>query len=118
MLYQPIAPGAAPDEHWETFTQAAGKTTFDRVTLLKTATLAMTGDKDFTAEAAVPLTALGLKPQPGLLTKFDFGILTSDDGKQVKQRQYWANSFATGTADEAVEARLEPHLWGHLRFGE
>ena len=27
---------------------------------------------------------------------------------------YWANKMATGTSDEAVEARFEPAFWGTL----
>jgi len=34
----------------------------------------------------------------------------------VKVRAYWSNSGATGTADEAVEARIEPHYWGAVEF--
>jgi hypothetical protein len=48
--------------------------------------------------------------------KMDWGLLASPDGVQVKQRLYWANRLATGTSDEAVEARLEPRLWGYLAF--
>jgi hypothetical protein len=118
VLYQPVAPGAKPEERWETFTAAGGKTAFDRVALLPDVTLAMSGDRDFTVEAAVPLAALGLQVRPGLRLKMDWGVLTTSDGRQVKQRQYWANSTATGTSDEAVEARLEPYLWGHIRFEE
>ena len=118
VLYQPVAPGAKPEERWETFTAAGGKTAFDRVALLPEVTLAMTGDRDFTVEAAVPLAALGFQVRPGLRLKMDWGVLTTSDGRQVKQRQYWAKSTATGTSDEAVEARLEPYLWGHIRFEE
>jgi len=63
------------------------------------------------------LKALGLKPAAGLRLKGDWGILTSTDGHQVKARSYWSNTSATGTADEAVEARLEPQRWGTILFG-
>ena len=53
---------------------------------------------------------------PGLRLKGDWGMLTSSDGHQVKARSYWSNRAATGTADEAVEARLEPHAWGMIEF--
>jgi len=35
----------------------------------------------------------------------------------VKARAYWSNTGATGAADEAVEARLEPQYWGVVEFG-
>jgi hypothetical protein len=116
VLYQPVAPGAAPTERWRTFTTAAGETTFDRVVLVDNAEVAMHGDGDFTVEAAIPLATLGLSPKPGMRLKMDWGLLASPDGVQVKQRLYWANRLATGTSDEAVEARLEPRLWGYLAF--
>ena len=108
VLYQPVAPGAAPADAWSAHTDAGGTTRFDRVVVLdEGVAVAMTGDKDFTVEAAIPLKALSLAPKAGLRLKGDWGILTSDDGRQVKARAYWSNVTATGTADEAVEARLE-----------
>jgi len=117
MLYQPVAAGAPPDEAWSTRTLAGGETRFDRVVELKDGvTVAIDGDRDFTVEAAIPLNALGLAPSPGMKLKGDWGILTSDSGNQVKMRAYWSNIGATGTADEAVEARLEPAYWGIIEF--
>jgi len=116
VLYQPVVPGAPAGEGWKTFTQAGGETAFDRVVLLDDVQLVVAGGGDFTAEAAVPLAALGLQPKPGLLLKMDWGVLTSSDGNQVKRRMYWANESSMGTSDEATEARLEPHRWGYVRF--
>ena len=48
----------------------------------------------------------------------DWGVLTTDDGFITRSRAYWANSMATGVSDEPTEARLQPHLWGHMRFVE
>jgi hypothetical protein len=78
--------------------------------------IAIKGDKDFVVEAAIPLKVLDLKPSVGLRLKGDWGILTSEDGHQVKTRAYWSNLNATGTADEPTEARLEPHRWGTILF--
>ena len=61
-------------------------------------------------EAAIPLIELGLKPAPGAKLKFDWGILTTG-------RNYWANRAAVGVTNEAIEARLNPSLWGTLQFG-
>jgi hypothetical protein len=77
----------------------------------------MTGNQDWTVEAALPLAELGIKIEPGARVRMDWGVLTSPDGNQVKQRMYWANKTATGTSDEAIEARLEPGLWGTLIWG-
>ncbi len=92
-------------------------TKIDRVVELKDGVaVAISGEQDFTVEAAIPLKELGLAPAAGLRLKGDWGILTSADGHQVKARAYWSNSAATGTADEAVEARLEPQRWGIVEF--
>ena len=117
VLYQPLAPKAAPADAWKTFTQAGGETAFARVALLSDVKMAMSEDRDgYTLEASVPLATLGLQPKPGLRLKMDWGVLATSDGNQVKQRAYWANQLATGTSDEAIEARLEPHLWGYVGF--
>jgi hypothetical protein len=108
VLYQSVAPGATAGEKWKTFTQAGGETAFDRVVLLSNANLSVSGGGDFTAEASLP--------KAGQLLKLDWGLLTTSDGNQVKRRMYWANDQSTGTSDEATEARLEPHLWGYVRF--
>ena len=116
VLYQPVAPGAPAAEKWRAVTKAGGETSFDRVALLGKAVLKVAGGGNFTAEASVPLAAIGLQPKTGQLLKMDWGLLTTSDGNQVKRRMYWANDQATGTSDEATEARLEPHLWGYVRF--
>ncbi len=116
VLYQPIAPGADPGEGWSTYTEAAGSTAFDRVVVLEEARMAVSGGDFMVAEVAIPLEALGLRPESGMRLRMDWGFIASDDGFQVRTRQYWSNSLATGTADEAVEARLEPHLWGTVEF--
>ena len=59
---------------------------------------------------------LGIEPEPGLVLKIDAGVLASDNSKETTARTYWANEMAVGTPDEATEARMEPHLWGYLRF--
>jgi len=73
-------------------------------------------DEATTVEAAFPLKTLGLGKALGETLKVDWGILTSNDGVNVKERIYWANATASGTADEATEARLEPYLWGRVAF--
>ncbi len=117
VLYQPVLPGAPAATRWSTRTEAGGETAFDRVAELTDARVALRGQEDFTVEVVVPLTSLGLvPPRGGESLKMDWGLLVSRDGHQVQQRLYWADKTATGTSDEAVEARLNPALWGNLRF--
>ena len=118
VLYQPIASNADSKEAWETQTPAGGTTHFDRVVKLTNAQLEFTPDREqkdrYTFTAVIPLKDLQWKPRDGQLLRCDWGLLTSDDGHTVKRRLYWSNSLATGTTDEAWEARLDPHLWGTL----
>jgi hypothetical protein len=118
VLYQPLVPNADPQAAWETRTDAGGTTRFDRVVRLTGAKLEYAPDRmqsnRYVFTAAIPLTELRWKPRDGQLLRCDWGVLTSDDGHTVKRRLYWSNSLATGTTDEAWEARLEPHLWGTL----
>lgn len=118
VLYQPRVANANPKEAWETRTDAGGTTEFDRVVLLKNAQLEFKPDRQqpdrYSFTAVIPLKEIGWAPRDGQLLRADWGVLTSDDGHSVKRRLYWSNSFATGTTDEAWEARLDPHLWGTL----
>ncbi len=116
VLYQQVADNVKPEEAWRAYTPTGGENKFARVVRLEDANIAISGADGFTVEAAIPLSEIGLKPKAGMRLKLDWGILTSDDGNQVKQRMYWANPTATGTSDESVESRLEPHLWGNLGF--
>lgn len=124
VLYQPVTADASPSEAWETRTEAGGTTKFDRVTLLKSAQVALnTSDPDsenysYDVTVAVPLSAIGLKIEEGMQLKMDWGVLTTETGDAVRRRLYWSNELANGTTDEAIEARLEPQLWGTVRFQE
>src|SRR4029079_15880502 len=91
---------------------------FDEVRLLRNVQMGSVGDDSgYTIEAAVPLVHLGLKPADGLRLKCDWGVLVSDEnGNQVMQRVYWANKSTSIVADAPSEARLQPNLWGHIRF--
>ncbi|MCE9530184.1 MAG: hypothetical protein K8T89_03465 [Planctomycetes bacterium] len=116
VLYQPVAPNATASERWETRTDAGGTTAFDRVVQLADAkiTVRPRDSNGYTVQATVPLRTLGIKATPGTRLAFDWGVQTTDDGRSVKRRMYWSNRLANGTTDEAIESRLEPHLWGTL----
>lgn len=92
--------------------------TFDRVTQLDSVRFVVdNSDDSYVLEAAIPLTALGLKITPNLRLKLDWGILVSGpDGNEVLRREYWANKATQITADAPSEAELHPELWGHVRF--
>lgn len=119
VLYQPVVNKPQAKEMWETRTDAGGTTRFDRVVELTRAKLVHSpaqnsADNHFTFTARIPLAELDWKPEDGQLLRCDWGVLTSDDGHSVKRRIYWSNQLATGTTDEAWEARLDPHLWGTM----
>ncbi|WP_145090559.1 NHL repeat-containing protein [Anatilimnocola aggregata] len=118
VLYQPRLPNADPKEAWATRTDAGGTTQFDRVVRLTNVKLDFKPDRmqpdRYTFTAVIPLKELGWTPRDGQHLRCDWGVLTSDDGHTVKRRVYWSNTLATGTSDEAWEARLDPHLWGTL----
>jgi len=46
----------------------------------------------------------------------DWGVMTTEEGNLTAARAYWANKTAVGTTDEPTEARLQPDLWGFVRF--
>ena len=84
---------------------------------VRTAVIQVLTDGGYEVEAAVPLSALGLKPTAGLRLKMDWGMLVSGpDGNEVIRRVYWANQATNITADAPSEARLHPNLWGHVLF--
>lgn len=117
VLYRPICPAAPQDQRWETSTPAGGAASFDQVvTMPSTRIAAKNWSEGYSVEAAIPHKDFGLIISNGLLLKLDWGVLTTDEGHITRTRQYWANPMATGVSDEPTEARLEPHLWGHVRF--
>jgi hypothetical protein len=69
------------------------------------------GDYEF----SIPLSALGLQPQPGTTISADLGVLRGN-GAQTLQRVYWCNKATAITADVPSEAELTPRLWGRWQF--
>ncbi|MFP4027198.1 MAG: hypothetical protein ACLFWL_05355 [Candidatus Brocadiia bacterium] len=113
VLYEPVAPDAPESESWKTHTAAMGTTSFDRVVRLENPVVKRQGG---VVEARIELEKLGLRPRKGMRVKLDWGVLISKGGFGVQQRLYWTNKLANGTSDEALEARLKPHLWGYAVF--
>ena len=119
VLYQAVIPGTPEDQAWRAVSPVA-EVSFDRVTRLDGVRLAharTSDDRGYLVEAAIPLKSFGLKIQPNLRLKLDWGILASGrDGNEVLRRLYWSNKATGVIADAPSEARLHPNLWGHIRF--
>ena len=117
VLYRPVVPGTPPEKVWRVVSPV-GETTIDEVKRLEGVRMARSGGPNqYILQAAVPLAALGLKPEPGLRLKLDWGVLVSGpSGSEVLRRVTWANHASQIVADAPSEARLQPNLWGHARF--
>ena len=118
VIYRPVAPDAPKAQAWSTKTYAGGEAQFDQVIEFKDAVFRSTGngDSSYTVEAAIPLQSIGLKINKGQALKFDWGVLSTDEGFKTTARNYWVNKMAVGTTDEPTEARLHPDRWGYIRF--
>jgi len=76
-------------------------------------------NRGYVLEAAIPLAALGFKPEDELALRGDFGVTHGDPGgNDTVLRSYW-NNQATGIVnDEVDELRMLPANWGQLVFRE
>jgi len=77
------------------------------------------GERWYVVEAAVPLSAIGLKPLAGMRLSGDFGATHGNPaGDDTLLRTYW-NNQATGLVnDEVFELKMEPANWGEIVFKE
>jgi len=66
-------------------------------------------------QVTVPLSLLGLNPQPGMKIKGDIGVLRGN-GRETSARVYWANKATGIVSDVPTEAELTPGLWGTWEF--
>jgi hypothetical protein len=110
MLYRAVVPGTTDpvpfSSPWRTIT-------LDRVEDVSAQVQLAGTNGNF--ELSIPLSALGLKAQPGQTISGDIGILRGN-GFQTVQRVYWANKASGITADVPSEAELTPRLWGRWEF--
>lgn len=75
--------------------------------------------KGYVVEAAMPLSAVGLRPGAGLKLRADFGVTHGDKaGKDTVLRTYWHNQNTGIVNDEVFELKLEPRNWGEITFKE
>jgi len=124
MLYRYKDPTAAPDKRVR-FTSPVDETIIDSVSPLDDVEVTFTVDNTFHAvgyvmEAAIPWKALGVPtPKVGSKIRADIGILQSDqNGVQTVNRLYWSGKSQRVVADQPMEARVSPILWGELYFTE
>ncbi len=126
VLYDMIVPGTAEDKRWKV-ASPVGQTVVDVVRKAEGVELASAdifsdpgrqeGYRGYGFEAKIPLAELGLKPRDSLRLKMDVGILQADnDGGATVRRIYWANPLAQTVADIPSEARVQPDMWGWIRF--
>jgi hypothetical protein len=115
LLYRAVVPGTA-DKDKVPFNAPWHGITLDRVDDVS-AQVQLTADKAGNFQIAVPLSVLGLRPQPGMKIKGDIGLLRGN-GKETTQRVYWANKATAIVSDVPTEAELTPKLWGTWEFGQ
>ena len=113
LLYRSVVPGTAVKDK-VAFNAPWHGITLDRVDDVSDQ-VDFAADKDGNYELAVPLSVLGLKPQPGMRIKADIGILRGA-GKQNTKRIYWAIKATAMVSDVPTEAELTPSLWGTWVF--
>ncbi len=71
------------------------------------------GQRRYTVVAAIPWSALDVKPAAGLKLKGDIGILFADDtGARTAQRVQWADKETNVVNDQPTEAEFLPSRWG------
>jgi hypothetical protein len=121
VLYRHRVPNT-PDAAKTAFSSPWRTELIDQVTRLDSLTAATRvtpAGNGYTVEAAIPLTALGLLPQPGTRLRADLGVLFGDAaGETTIERSYWSNHAVNFTSDVPGEAMLYPNFWGTLQVTE
>jgi hypothetical protein len=112
VLYRPVSPGGGGEGVH--FSSPLRTITFDRVDdVTKDLVFAAGPGGEF--EFAIPLAALGLKPEAGMVLRGDIGVLRGSEFRTT-QRAYWTNKATGLTSDIPSEAELTPQLWGRFAF--
>ncbi len=115
VIYRPVVVGRGGAAR--TFSSPVAAVRFDHVAVVKEARVAVSRREGrYVLEAAVPLSALGWRPEAGLVTRGDVGVIFSDaGGSRNVLRLYYANKETAIVNDIPSEARLTPDKWGVLR---
>lgn len=117
VLMKPVDPGADAKAAVD-YTSPVAPKHFDRVEVLADAAVRIVKtDREYIVEAALPLSALGLKPVKGLQLRGDFGFIASDAAGAINvARTYWANKDTNLVNDLPQESWFTPSAWGSIRF--
>lgn len=123
VLYRYRVAGARLGGEPARFESPTGAIDIDEIVVLTDAqvrivTSSAGGTAQWTLEAAIPWKALGADPIRSTATlRGDVGALESDpNGVRTVARYYWANKSNVVMSDLPGEARVNPALWGELRF--
>jgi hypothetical protein len=120
VIYRPKAKDKAPKTFYSGV--VGDGYTVESVVVVGGARIVVTPRRDrrgYVVEAAVPLSALGLRPSPGLKLRADFGVTYCDKaGKDTVLRTYWHNQNTGIVNDEVFELKLEPKNWGEITFAQ
>jgi len=111
VLYEPEVPGI---EKGVGFASPWRSVNIDRVSESPDVRLRVTRrERDYSIEAVVPWTVLGVKPAQGMRLRGDFGVLFGNDAGEITTlRSYWSNQNTSIVSDVPSEASLEPRQWG------
>jgi hypothetical protein len=92
---------------------------FDRVAVLAEAKVKVQkAGQGYVVELAVPWSALGITPKPGMKMSGDVGFTGSDTaGTITMSRTYWSNPDTNLVNDEPAESWLYPQRWGTFELG-
>ena len=113
LLYRQVVPGTQ-DKDKVPFNAPWHGITFDQVADV-TDQVQLEQDNAGDYQVTVPLSLLGLNPQPGMKIKGDIGVLRGN-GRETSARVYWANKATGIVSDVPTEAELTPGLWGTWEF--
>jgi hypothetical protein len=102
------------------FSSPVTTTKIDVVKVLESAKIAIDRQPgSYAVRAAVPLAELGFRPEVGKTYRGDFGVIHSDAKGQINElMMYWSNRATGIISDLAIEAQIQPKLWGTFEVKE
>jgi hypothetical protein len=114
VLYRYVVPGAKNAVVFKSVTT----TKIDEVRVLEAAQVVIDRQPaGYTVRAAVPLSAIGFRPESGKTYRGDFGIIYSDKAGTINElRMYWANKATGLVSDTSLEAQITPRHWGRFEI--
>ena len=122
VIYRKVA--AEGDKHPMTFSSGVIREyVMDSVKTVPDAKIVVKKEKSsYIVEAAIPLSALGLKAadlEAGVTLRGDVGVTHSDPpGQDTRLRTYWSNQSTGLVDDEVFELKMDPKNWGEIKFSK